>query len=510
MILVLNFGSQFAHLIARRIRDLGVHSEIVNFDISAEELLSYKPKGLIFSGGPQSVLDAGSARAHSNLLTLGIPILGICYGMQLIAQSLNGKVVATNNSEYGKEILSINKEDEIFASCEQKEIVWFSHNDQVTKLPPGFIRLASTNGCEFAAIANPEKRIYGLQFHPEVSHTENGEKILANFIFNICQAKKDWQISSLKENILEQISSIEPDAHVLIAVSGGVDSLVVADLVFTAIGERAHAVLIDNGLLRKDEAKQVLESLSEVGINWLKVYDASEIFLRRLQGVSDPEEKRKIIGHTFIEVFEDYVDKNLRQFPIKYLAQGTIYPDRIESAQASDTAEVIKSHHNLSLPEDMELDVLEPIQDLYKDEVRELGLSLGLSKKLLFRHPFPGPGLAIRVVGKITKERIKLLQEVDAIYIEELQKRGLYQNIWQAFAALLPVRTVGVMGDSRSYDYMVSLRAVNSVDGMTADWYSFDAKDLAEISNRIINEVDGVNRVVYDITQKPPGTIEYE
>ena len=510
MILVLNFGSQFAHLIARRIRDLGVHSEIVRYDISAEDALSYKPQGIIFSGGPQSVLDLASARARSNLLTLGIPVLGICYGMQLIAKSLGGKVVATNDSEYGKEIIDIMTSDGIFESCEQKEIVWFSHNDQVQTLPHGFVKIASTPGCKYAAIANNEKRIYGLQFHPEVSHTESGEKILSNFVFNICQAKKDWQISTLKEDIIKQIKSIEKDAHVLIAVSGGVDSLVVADLVFTAIGERAHAVLIDNGLLRKNEVKQILKSLAEVGISWLKVHDASEVFLNRLAAVSDPESKRQIIGHTFIEVFENYVNDNLQDFPIKYLAQGTIYPDRIESAQASDTAEVIKSHHNLSLPEDMELAVLEPIQDLYKDEVRKLGLSLGLSKKLLYRHPFPGPGLAIRVVGEITKERVALLQEVDAIYIEELQKRGLYQKIWQAFAALLPVRTVGVMGDSRSYEYMISLRAVNSVDGMTADWFRFGADDLAQISNRIINEVPGVNRVVYDVTQKPPGTIEYE
>lgn len=512
MILVLNFGSQFAHLIARRVRAQGVHAEIVPYTITAQEISLQKPDAIILSGGPSSVLDKNAPLPDTAIFNLGIPVLGICYGEQSLAHLLGGKVVQGKIREFGKETLVTPNTHLLLKGWKKEETVWFSHGDTVTKVPRGFSILAHTTHCKAAVIGNDKNRIYGVQFHPEVSHTAKGEQLLKNFLFDIAKAKKDWKVSVLKDSIVQEIKdTVGPKAHVLVAVSGGVDSLVVATLVAQALGpKRTHAVLIDTGLLRQNEAQEVLKGLRANKMTWLRVEDASRLFLGRLKGITDPEHKRKIIGHSFIEVFESYIAKNLQKYPISHLAQGTIYPDRIESAQPSKNASKIKSHHNLTLPEKMHLKVLEPIRELYKDEVRELGLSLGLPRHLLFRHPFPGPGLAIRVLGEVTKERIDILQNVDAVYMEELKRTGEYEKIWQAFAALLPVKSVGVMGDARTYEYITSLRAVDSIDGMTAEWHRIPESVLAKISNRIVNEVRGVNRVLFDITQKPPGTIEYE
>jgi len=511
MIIILNFGSQFAHLIARRVRDMGVHSEIVPHNITAKEVQEMNPTGIIFSGGPDSVTAKKAPKIDTAIYSLDIPILGICYGQQLIAHDLGGVVEHSDKSEYGKEVVSVHAGVPLFDGCKKQETVWFSHGDQVTKLPKGFKKTASTHTCRYAGIQNAKKKIFGVQFHPEVTHTRSGRKILKNFLFDICHAKKDWKITSLKKDLIKQIrAQVKDDEHVLVAVSGGVDSLVTATLVYEAIGDRMHAVLVDTGLLRKNEVEEVKAGIQSLGMDWLQVVNAAPLFFKRLKGVTDPEKKRKIIGHTFIEVFEKYVRTKLKKYNIVYLVQGTIYPDRIESAEPNKQASKIKSHHNLTLPKKMKLKVIEPIRDLYKDEVRKLGRALHLPQALLNRHPFPGPGLAIRILGEVTKKRVALLQEADAIYMEELHNTGHYHKIWQAFAALLPVRSVGVMGDSRTYESIITLRAVNSVDGMTADWYPFPPKVSAKISNRIINEVNGVNRVLYDITQKPPGTIEYE
>lgn len=511
MIVVLNFGSQFAHLIARRVRDLGVHSEILPYNATLAQIKKLCPSGVILSGGPDSVLMRSSLRAHKDIFKLGVPILGICYGQQLMVHELGGVVEEGKTHEYGEEVVTINKSSYLFKDCKKQETVWFSHGDQATMLPRGFKAIGSTTSCKYAAIENKKKNLYGVQFHPEVTHTVHGKKIMSNFVLNICKAPQNWQISSLRDTIISDLKArIGEDEHVLVGLSGGVDSLVTATLLRRAIGNRAHAVLIDTGLLRQNEAREVKDELQKIGLDWLKVHNASHIFLKKLQGIKNPERKRKIIGHTFIREFEKYVKIRLNHYNIVYLAQGTIYPDRIESAEPNKNVAKIKSHHNVTLPEKMNLKVIEPIRDLYKDEVRKLWLSLGLPKKLLDRHPFPGPGLAIRILGNITQSRIKILQESDAIYMQELQRTGEYQKIWQAFAALLPVKCVGVMGDARTYESIVSLRAVDSVDAMTADWHTMPQNLLAQISTRIINEVRGVNRVVYDITQKPPGTIEYE
>ncbi len=510
MIVVLNFGSQFAHLIARRVRDLGVRAEILPFDATLEEILKEKPEGIILSGGPASVCDKGSPAPSPEIFELGVPVLGICYGHQLMGAMLGGKVRPGRVREFGREALTLRASSPLFVGLKKTQTVWFSHGDSVSRLPRGFARIASTATCANAAMANESKRWYAVQFHPEVAHTPKGKKILSNFLFRICRAAKDWEMADYKKELVASLRREIGKHHVLVGVSGGVYSLVAATLLYKAVGTRVHAVCVDTGLLRENEAREVAKSLKKLGFRNFHLVEAQEAFLTRLKGVIDPEVKRKIIGHTFIEVFERTIKKELKKHSIQYFAQGTIYPDRIESAAPSKHAAKIKSHHNLTLPERLHFSIIEPLKDLYKDEVRAVGTSLGLPHELLWRHPFPGPGLAIRVVGEVTEERLALLRRADAIYIEELRKAGEYEKIWQAFAALLSVKSVGVMGDARTYDYILSLRAVDSVDGMTADWHKMPAALLERISSRIVGEVRGINRVLYDVTQKPPGTIEYE
>ncbi len=510
MIVVLNFGSQFAHLIARRVRDLGVKSEILPFNVPVSEIAKLNPAGIIFSGGPASVLEKGSTRAAEGIFDLGIPILGICYGHQLLTHVLGGQVIRGAHREFGKETLHIVSRSKIFIGLSAREVVWFSHGDQVTKLPKDFIATASTLTCKYAAFAHKTKPIFGIQFHPEVTHTKHGTKILHNFLFSICRAKKDWKVTSIVTKSISNIQKEVCKSHVVVGISGGVDSLVAATLIRRAIGNHVHAVFVDTGLLRKGEVEQVAGYLRRHGFKGLHVLDKKNLFLGRLRGIADPEQKRKIIGHTFIEVFESAIRKDFNKYSVAYLAQGTIYPDRIESAATSKTAAKIKSHHNLTLPEKLGFKILEPIKDLYKDEVRRVGKALGLPRELLLRHPFPGPGLAVRIVGEVTKERLRILQDADDLFIKELKKSGEYEKIWQAFAALLPVKAVGVMGDARTYEYVVALRAVDSIDGMSADWHKIPSELLEKISSTIVGNVRGVNRVLYDITQKPPATIEYE
>ncbi len=511
MLVVINFGSQLAHLIARRVRELGVYSEIVPSDISAKKLALMSPSGIILSGGPSSVYEKGAPALDDAIFDLGIPVLGICYGLQLIGKRF-GKVKNHAIKEYGKAMLAVKKTGKLLNTLGKEEQVWMSHGDAITSLDKDFQIIGSTDSCSVAAVENTKQNIYGVQFHPEVVHTKKGKQILKNFVFGICKSKKDFNISDLKEKIITEIREEVGDEEVLMATSGGVDSTVAAALLHEAIGERLHCVFIDHGLIRKNEKKEVDTAYKRyMKFEHYHSLDASSIFLQKLKGVSDPEQKRKIIGHTFIEVFEKKARELKNKHPnITFLGQGTIYPDRIESAQPSKNASKIKSHHNLTLPEKMDLKIIEPLKEFYKDNVRQMGTLLNIPSSLLDRHPFPGPGLAIRILGEITPRRISILQEADAIFIHELKDSGYYAKTWQALAALLPVKTVGVMGDSRTYEYMISLRAVTSVDAMTADWAKLPHSLLEKISTRIVNEVKGVNRVVYDITQKPPGTIEYE
>ncbi len=509
MIVVLNFGGQFAHLIARRVRDLGVKAEILHGDATIAEIQALNPVGVILSGSPHSVLEGGPL-PDKRVFELGIPVLGICYGHQLMAHLLGGKVQNKENKEFGKEIVSIKKKTGILKGLLAKETVWFSHGDQATKLPKGFVITASTKTCAHAGFADEKRRFFGIQFHPEVTHTVHGKKIISNFIFGICKAKKDWDMKSVAKNIIADLKKEIGDGHVVVGISGGVDSLVAATLLYKAIGNRLHAVFVDTGLLRKGEVESVSKSLRSQGFKNLHVIDAGGMFLSRLVGVIEPEEKRKIIGHSFVEVFEKALTEELRAYPIGYLAQGTIYPDRVESASTSKHSSKIKSHHNLTLPERMKLKIVEPVKDLYKDEVRRVGEELGLPHALVWRHPFPGPGLAIRIVGEITPERLAILREADAVFTEELKEAGEYEKIWQSFAALLPLKVVGVMGDARTYEYIIALRAVDSIDGMSADWHKMPHELLEKISSAIVGKVRGVNRILYDVTQKPPATIEYE
>lgn len=509
MIVVLNFGGQFAHLIARRVRDLGTRAEILPGDAHIASIRALAPAGLILSGSPHSVLERGPL-PDKNIFTLGIPVLGICYGHQVIAHLLDGKVAKGVRREFGKETLHIRKKNALFKGLATSEIVWFSHGDHVSRLPRGFVTAASTKHCRHAGFAEKKRAIYGIQFHPEVTHTEHGKKILSNFTFDICKVRKDWDMRSVADDIIASIRREIGTEHVLVALSGGVDSLVAATLLHQAVGTRLHAMLVDTGLLRKGEAESVSRVLRARGFKNLKVVDASRQFMLGLKGVTDPEKKRKLIGRVFIDVFEGALKKELKRYPITFLAQGTIYPDRIESAAIGEHAAKIKSHHNLALPKKMKLKLIEPLKELYKDEVRRVGEGLGIPRALVWRHPFPGPGLGIRILGEITPERLTILREADAIFMDELQESGEYGKIWQAFAVLLPIRSVGVMGDARTYDYMIALRAVDSIDGMSADWHKMPPELLERIASRIVNSVRGVNRVLYDVTQKPPATIEYE
>jgi GMP synthase (glutamine-hydrolysing) len=506
MVTVINFGGQYAHLIARRIRELGVKSELVSPDISIKNLKKISPAAIIFSGSPYSVYEKNAPHPNKDIYDLNIPILGICYGQQLIAHQLNGSVSSHESKQFGKENLKTG-ESKLFDGLSKNEIVWFSHGDQVDKIPVGFKISASTKNTKTAAIENSQKNIYGIQFHPEVTHTPSGQKILSNFLFQIARAPKDWDLKEQKEQIVKSLRQKIKNQKIIMAISGGVDSLVAATLLKEAIGKNLYLVFIDTGLMRKNEVGEVESIVKSVGFENFKISASQGRFLNALKGISDPEEKRKTIANHYFAIFEEEAEKIKGA---KFLGQGTIYPDRVESAQTSKHADKIKSHHNLTLPEGLKLEIIEPLAEFYKDEVRKIGAILNLNQEFLMRHPFPGPGLAIRILGEVTNKRISILREVDYIFIAELKSNGLYNKVGQAFAALLPVKSVGVMGDARTYSYIISLRAVDTQDFMTADWTKIPYEILEKISSRIVNEVRGVNRVVYDITQKPPATIEYE
>lgn len=507
-IIVLDFGSQYNQLITRRIREFGVYSELLSHKLTAAQIKEMNPKGIIFSGGPNSVYDDGAFQIDPEIFELGIPILGICYGMQLMAHNLpGGKVESADNKEYGKAIITVkDQENVMFKELPETQTVWMSHGDLVTQVPEGFKVTATSDNCPISAMANNAKKFYGLQFHTEVRNTEYGNDILRHFAFDVCQARSNWSMDDFIDMQIQKIRETVGDKKVLLGLSGGVDSSVVGVLLHKAIGNQLTSIFVDHGLLRKGEAEQVMDSLGgKFGLNIIKV-DAKERFLNKLAGVSDPEKKRKIIGNEFIRVFDDEAAK---LEGIEFLAQGTLYTDIIESG--TDTAQTIKSHHNVGgLPEDVQFKLIEPLNTLFKDEVRELGEKLGMPHELVWRQPFPGPGLGIRVIGEITEEKLEIVRDSDLILREEIAKHGLDKEIWQYFTVLPGIRSVGVMGDGRTYDYTVGIRAVTSIDGMTADFAQIPWDVLQEISVRIVNEVDHVNRVVYDITSKPPATIEWE
>jgi len=507
-ILVLDFGSQYTQLIARRIREQNVRSIIYPFSTSLNKIKELKPLGIILSGGPTSVYDENSPQIDKEIFELNIPILGVCYGMQLIAQNFGGKVEPAKNREYGKANLEILDDQNIFKNVENNSTIWMSHGDFITNIPDDFTIEGKSANSPICALSNPKLGIYGLQFHPEVAHTEFGSTIIRNFLFEICRCKADWTPANFVDETTKSIKEKVKDSKVVCALSGGVDSSVAAVLLHKAIGDNLICVHVDNGLMRKNESEKVVKMFNESFNLKIIHVNASKIFLERLANITDPEKKRKIIGNTFIEVFEE---EAVKFDNAEYLVQGTLYPDVIESASHGTAANTIKTHHNVGgLPEQMDLKLIEPFKELFKDEVREIGELLGLPHEFVHRHPFPGPGLAVRVLGEITEERLTLLKDVDSIYINALKEFDLYYKIWQAFAVLLPVQTVGVMGDARTYESVIALRAVTSSDGMTADWYRFDNEFLEYASNKIIREVSGVNRVVYDISSKPPSTIEWE
>lgn len=519
-ILVLDFGSQYTQLIARRLRELGIYTEILPYFEKIEHIQSKNPKGIILSGGPASVYEEGAYKPDSAIFDLGIPILGICYGMQYIAHFFSGRVAQAQNQEFGKaklEILNPNpaskalsENENIFANIKQESIVWMSHADKVESIPQGFIELAKSENTHYCAIANLEKKIYALQFHPEVVHSECGTRMLENFGI-ICKCERSWNMHQFAKTEIEKIRKIVGSNKVLCAVSGGVDSSVVATLLYQAIGTNLIPIFVDTGLLRLNEKEAVQKMFKENLDIPLITVDAEEEFLGLLKGVSDPEKKRKIIGETFIKIFEREAKKYNENGEIKFLAQGTLYPDVIESVSIKGPSKTIKSHHNVGgLPNWMKFELIEPLRELFKDEVRTLGRELGIPESMLMRHPFPGPGLVIRIMGEVTKTDLELLRAVDSIFIEELHKANLYNQVWQAFCVLLNVRSVGVMGDNRTYDNTICVRAVDALDGMTATFSHLSHSFLENLSNRIINEVKGINRVVYDITSKPPGTIEWE
>ncbi len=508
-IAILDFGSQYSQLIARRVREQRVYSELLRFDTTAEELAARKPAGIILSGGPSSVFEKGAPTCDPALFEMGIPVLGICYGMQLTARTLGGHVKPGESREYGHARIRVSQAEPLFAGLPADLKVWMSHGDQVQELPPGFVGMAGTGTCPHAAMGDPRRGLFGLQFHPEVVHTPQGTAILRHFIFDVCGCGGTWEMAHFIRESIKAIRARVGKEHVVCGLSGGVDSSVVAVLLHEAIGDQLHCIFVDNGLLRHGEAEQVEETFGRhYGID-LHVAHAGDLFLDKLAGVTDPEQKRKIIGRTFIDVF---ADEARRLGDARFLAQGTLYPDVIESfSPIGGPSATIKSHHNVGgLPPDLAFDLIEPVRELFKDEVRALGRELGVPDEIIDRQPFPGPGLAVRILGDITAERVRLLQQADLRVQEEMQKLENYRDIWQSFAVLLPIQTVGVMGDSRTYENVAALRVVESMDGMTADWSRIPYETLAAISNRIINEVRGINRVVYDISSKPPATIEWE
>ena len=513
-ILVIDFGSQVTQLIARRVRETGVYCEIQPFNkVTIDSIKAYDPRGIIMSGGPASVVDVGTPKAPEGMFELGVPVLGICYGQQAMVDQLAGSVENSHHREFGRAFIDVQDSCVLFGDIwplGSHDQVWMSHGDRVIDLPPGFKVVATSNGAPFAAIADDLRHFYGVQFHPEVAHTPQGAALLKRFTHDICGAKGDWTMASFRTQAVASIRAQVGEGRVICGLSGGVDSSVVAALVNEAVGEQLTCVLVDHGLMREGETEQVVRVFRDRFKIRLIDRDASNLFLGKLGDQIDPETKRKVIGSTFIDVFEEEAKKI---GGADFLAQGTLYPDVIESVSFHGGPSVtIKSHHNVGgLPERMNMKLVEPLRELFKDEVRELGRELGLPEEIVGRHPFPGPGLAIRIPGQaITAERLDILRKSDVIYLEEIRNAGLYDSIWQAFTVLLPVRTVGVMGDSRSYDYALALRAVTSTDGMTADYYRFDMEFLGRVASRIINEVKGVNRVTYDITSKPPGTIEWE
>ena len=508
-ILVLDFGSQYTQLIARRVRESDVYSEILPWDINENKIIDLNPVGIILSGGPNSVTDIYTPRAPKCVFEIGVPILGICYGMQTLAEQMGGHVVSVDQKEFGHSKLEVVNNSILFNGLDKKINVWMSHGDQVQDLPDEYSLVASTPTAPIAAMEHKDLPIYAIQFHPEVTHTENGRDILDNFIFGICKANPEWKMDDLIAQRIKEIEDKVKKDKVLLGLSGGVDSSVTAALLDKAVGKKLTCVFVDNGLLRKGEADQVMKTFKHnMSLNVIKS-DSQEVFLRHLKNIDDPEQKRKVIGRTFIDVFDA---EAIKLKDIKFLAQGTIYPDVIESSGSeSKEARVIKSHHNVGgLPEEMELDLIEPLRDLFKDEVRRMGIELGIPKEMLERHPFPGPGLGVRIIGEVTKEKTKILQEADHIFIEELIKEDLYDKVSQAFAVLLPVKSVGVVGDERRYAEVIALRAVETVDFMTARWAHLPYQFLEHVSNRIVNEIEAVSRVVYDISSKPPATIEWE
>jgi len=520
-IFILDFGSQYTQVIARRVRELQVYSEIVRFDLAAAEIAKLKANGIILSGGPASVYDKGAPQVDPQIFSLGIPVLGICYGMQLMAHHLGGEVEFSARREYGPGILHVTNGSPLFGGIGDQLDIWNSHGDKVAALPAGFRAAARTENSKFAAIEDPKRELYALQFHPEVSHTPRGKEILQNFVYHICHCAMDWTMGSFIEEACARIREQVGDQKVVLGLSGGVDSSVTAALLHKAVGDQLTCIFVNNGLLRSREEEMVQRVFGENFHVRLKYVDASQRFLSLLKGVTDPEQKRKIIGNEFIEVFqratEELLEEDRRNGArkhggYKFLAQGTLYPDVIESVSIEgNPAQVIKSHHNVGgLPEKMHFALVEPVRQLFKDEVRQLGSQLGLPKEIVYRQPFPGPGLAVRILGEVTPERLSILREADTIVVSEMESSDWYYRVWQSFAVLLPVRSVGVMGDQRTYENTIVLRIVESQDGMTADWVRLPYELLARISSRISNEVKGVNRVCYDISSKPPSTIEWE